>query len=283
MKNKIKNFLLNAHKKESVLTYFLLTLTLSYFTCIHLPAHGAEKNGFTFSMALGAAYIDNAFPAPPSGQDTATNSGAIVFNDYPEYRNFIPVISNKKFGYKLSLAFGYSHLLWGLRPEVEAAIVTNIGLGDETTCWHPESGDKSGFPYPGKSDYVAGKCYGKKSLTKALTVYYVAANFIFDIPLKHQKDAVGSGTFPYVGLGFGTGGCNAAPGGDPPGTHHPRPEFKPYRDTSKNDCSGALIQGIVGMRSRWDSYFSSIIDMRVTKIGKLTLVSLNLGIMQQFE
>lgn len=78
--------------------------------------------------------------------------------------------------YQISVAVGYSHIYWGIRPELEFAYLTNTGLNED---------DK-----------------------KALTISYAMFNLIADIPMKKNPINTGSGTLPYIGLGIGTGTCN---------------------------------------------------------------------------
>lgn len=77
--------------------------------------------------------------------------------------------------YEVGVALGYSHIFWGIRPEIELSVLSNEGIGKKL---------------------------------KYLTIGSGMLNFIVDIPHKTTKLGAPTGAVPYIGLGIGESKCS---------------------------------------------------------------------------
>ena len=127
--------------------FILIIIFLNNNLCL---AAQAGKNRMYMSLFAAGNYIkpNAAFDAPP--------------------------ISTKP-AYQIGIAIGYSHIFWGIRPEIELSVLSNSGIAEK----------------------------GKD----ALGIGYAMLNFIADIPFKNTRLNTSSGTLPYIGLGIGESRC----------------------------------------------------------------------------
>ena len=136
MNNTIKNIECSA-KKTSKATCILVSLLLLFYLNSSIQAksaiHPLEMNGFYFSMSLGGAYLSGI----PSNTDYVYNVSPLdspLINPFPfgdSHEVLDERITDTPYGYKVNLAIGYSHLFWGIRPEIEFAFLSNAGLFDK--------------------------------------------------------------------------------------------------------------------------------------------------------
>lgn len=241
-------------------------------------------------MSLGGAYLSGIPSNPDYFDDGFQWDWPIInpfpFGDSPEVLD--ERITDTPYGYKVNLAIGYSHLFWGIRPEIEFAFLSNAGLFDKKEICGERPIEEIGIIDPDPDldppdaifvEFEDNFIYCDR---EARNIAYGSVNFIVDIPFG-DVSSTGLGSSPYIGIGFGAGTCNENNYDDDDDIGWD--SFLFWENNENEDelsCKGGLIQGILGFRSQWDSYFSSIIDFRYTRLNELDIFSLNIGFLQQF-